>query len=407
MKNNLKKFVYVAKNLQGKRIKGTYIAEDEKYVIDSLTKKDLFVVSIKKISNNAPSTFFTVSGKVSLKEITSFCKQFSVLISSGISIIDAILTLKEQPYSSLLKKTLDKVEDDLYEGMMLSESMKKYSKIFPDFLSSMVYVGETSGKLSEVLISVADYYNRQQKNRQKLRSALAYPIVLFIMMIGVVVAMLNFVIPKFITSLSTMEIEMPTITMILFNTSKFFTANWQYIALGILVVVGILYFIGKTEKGRYFYDMCKVKIPISKKINMSIFTAQFVESLGLLLSSGIGVVPALENIKEIIKNKYLAKQFEKVIVDVKKGIALSNAIDIEMQLGSIVTQMIAVGEKTGSTDKMLLNTTEYFDQQVSNALSLISTIIQPILLAILGGFIAIMFIAIYAPILSMITSISV
>ena len=407
MKNNLKKYVYVAKDLKGNKIKGTFIAEDQQYVIDSLTKRNLFVEKIKTYSNKAPSTFFTISGKVSLKEITNFCKQFSVLISSGISIIDAIITLKEQQYSSLLKKTLSKVEDDLYEGMMLSESMKKYPKVFPDFLASMVYVGEASGRLPEVLISVADYYSRQQKNRQKLRSALAYPILLFVMMIAVMVAMLYFVIPTFITSLSAMEVELPAITVFLFNMSIFFRGNWQYVALGIVIFIALIYFIGKTDKGKYFYDMCKVKLPIIKKINMSIFTAQFVESLGLLLSSGIDIVSALESIRAIIKNKYLAKQFDKVIMDVKKGIALSNAVDLEMQMSSIVTQMIAVGEKTGQTDKMLLNTTEYFDQQVSNALSLVSTVIQPILLSVLGGFIAIMFIAIYAPILSMITSISV
>ena len=140
---------------------------------------------------------------------------------------------------------------------------------------------------------------------------------------------------------------------------------------------------------------------------MAIFTAQFVESLGLLLSSGLDIVSALENIKATIHNNYLEKQFEKVVLDVKKGIPLSNAIDIEMQLGSVVTQMIAVGEKTGSTDKMLIETSAYFDQQVESALGLISTIIQPISLAVLGGVIAVVFIAIYAPILSMITSINV
>ena len=407
MKNSLKKFVYVAKDLNGNKIKGTYIADDQQYVVDSLTKRNLFVEKIKTVSGKAPSAFFTVSGRVSLKEITNFCKQFSVLISSGISIIDAILTLKEQQFSSLLRKTLEKVEDDLYEGMMLSESMKKYPKVFPDFLASMVYVGETSGKLSEVLISVADYYTRQQKNRQKLRSALAYPTVLFFMMIAVLVAMLYFVIPSFVSSLSAMEVELPGITKFLFKMSAFFKSNWQNVALAIVILIGIIYLIGRTQKGRYFYDMCKVKIPIAKNINMSIFTAQFVESLGLLLSSGIDIVSALENIRAIIKNKYLGRQFDKVILDVKKGIPLSNAIEIEMQLSSIVTQMIAVGEKTGQTDKMLLGTTDYFDQQVSNSLSLVTSIIQPVLLSIMGLFLAVMFIAIYAPILSMISSISV
>ena len=406
MNNKLNKFSYIAKNTNGKRVRGTYIAEDEQFVREELSKNNLFVVKIKKLSTKAPSAFFSISGKVSTKEITNFCKQFSVLISSGISIIDAILTLKEQPYSNLLKKTLEKVVDDLYAGMMLSQSLKKYPKVFPDFLASMINVGESSGKLPEVLLSVSSYYTRIQKNKQKLRSALAYPLILFLMMLGVTLVMMLFVIPKFVETFQQMEIEMPAITLSLFNISNFFRDYWKYLLLGILLIVILTYVFLKTESGRYFFDTCKVKLPIFKKITYAIFTAQFVESLGLLLSSGLDIVTCLENVRVIIKNKYLAQQFEKVVIDVKKGIPLSSAIEIEMQLGTVVTQMIAVGEKTGETDKMLLQTVEYFDGQVESALGLITTIVQPIMLSIMGIFIAILFVAIYAPILSMITTLT-
>lgn len=403
----MKKYVYVAKNLEGKKIKGTFIAEDEEYVKNTLAQNNLFLLKIKQSSSNAPTSFFSISGKVSTKELTSFCKQFSVLVSSGISIIDSITALKEQPYSNILKKTLDKVIEDLYAGLMLSESMKKYPKAFPQFFVSMIYVGEASGKLGDVLISVANYYSRSQKNKNKLRSALAYPIVLFVMMIGVMVAMLSFVIPTFINSLSAMEIELPTLTVFLFNLSNFLRENWQYLALGLIVIIAIVYGISHTKKGRYFFDYLKVKLPIFKKINMSIFTSQFVQSLGLLLSSGLDIVTSLESINNIISNTYLKKQFERVMIDVKKGVPLSNAIEIEMQLSSVVSQMIAVGEKTGKTDKMLLQTTDYFDSEVEKALGLINSIIQPILLIMIGGFIALMFVAIYTPILSMITSLTI
>ena len=403
----MKKFLYVAKNLEGKKIKGTYIAEDEEFVKTSLAKQNLFVTSIKKVSNNSPSAFFSVSGRVSLKEISNFCTQFSILISSGISIIEGIKILKEQGYSNLLKKTLEKVIDDLYAGLMLSSSMKKYPKIFPKFLVSMVYVGETSGKLDEVLVSVAKYYNREQKNKSKLMSALSYPIVLVFMMIAVVVVMLHFVIPTFIESFSKMEIEMPGLTMFLFNLSNFARSNWQYIALIVVIIALIIYVFSKTKEGRYFFDKCKVTLPIFKKINMAVFTSQFVQSLGLLLSSGLDIVSSLETIKNIINNKYIEKQFDKVILDVKKGIPLSTAVELEMNLSTVVVQMISVGEKTGSIDKMLLQSSEYFEQDIENALSAISTVIQPVLLGILGAVIAFLFIAIYTPILSMITSLNV
>ena len=401
----MNKFNYVAQSLDGKKIKGTYIAEDEDYVKETLAKSNLYLISIKKVSGNAPSAFFSLTGRVGINELTSFCKQFSVLISSGISIIDSVKTLRQQPYSSLLVKTLEKVTDDLYAGMMLSQSMKKYPKVFPDFFASMVYVGETSGKLSEVMISVANYYTREKKNKNKLRSALAYPITLLILMIAVLVVMLHFVIPTFISSFKSMNIEMPGLTMFLFNLSNFFRAYWQYIGLGVVVIALSIYAFSRTKNGRMLFDKWKVTLPIFKKINMAIFTSQFVESLGLLLSSGLDIVSSLDAISNTIHNVYLKQQFDRVIIDVKKGIPLSTAIVLEMKLSSVVTEMIAVGEKTGKTDQMLLQTTEYFDQEVEKSLGLITSIIQPILLSILGAFIAVMFIAMYAPILSMITSI--
>lgn len=400
----MNKFIYVAKDLQGKKFKGTYIAEDESFVRENLAKKDLYIVSIKKASNNSNAAFFSLTGKVSTKELTSFCKQFSILISSGISIIESLEVLLSQSYSQLLKRTITKVIDDLHAGNMLSDAMKKHPKVFPEFFTSMVYVGETSGKLDEVLISVANYYTRQQKNRHKLKSALAYPIVLTLMMLAVMVVMLHFVVPTFVSSFSEMDIEMPGLTIALFNISNFFRANWMYLLLGIAGVVGIIFLAGRTYRGRLFFDKLKVLIPLMKQINMAIFTSQFVQCLGLLLSSGLDIVSSLENMKNIIGNKYLKTQFEKVILDVKKGIPLSAAIDLEMKMSPVVVQMIAVGEKTGATDKMLLQTYDYFDQEVDSALGLLSTIIQPILLSVLGIFIALMFISIYTPILSMITS---
>lgn len=407
MNEKLNKYSYVAKDIYGKKIKGTYIAQDEKFVVEDLAKSNLYVTKITKTNANAPSAFFSISGKVGLKEISNFCKQFSVLITSGISIIEAIQVLMEQNYSSLLKKTLQKVVDDLYQGMMLSESMKKYPKVFPNFLSSMIYVGETSGKLSEVLISVANYYTRDQKNKQKLRSALAYPLILVVMLVVVLIAMFHFVIPTFISSFAKLDVEIPPITMALFNMSNFFKNNWQYVALLIVVLAFSIYVVAKTKNGKYFFDKLKVSLPVAKKINMATFTAQFVESLGLLLSSGLDIVSALESIRAIIHNTYLKRQFDRVIVDVKKGIPLSSAIQLEMNLGSVVTQMVAVGEKTGKIDKMLLETTSYFDQQVEHSLALITTTIQPILLSVLGVVIAVVFVAIYSPILSMITSLNV
>ena len=402
----MNKYTYVARDIAGKRIKGTFIAENEEYVKTALAKDDVFLISIKKASNSAPSSFFSFSNRVTIKELNSFSKQFSVLISSGISIIDALTTLKAQPYSSLLKRTLEKVIEDIYGGMMLSQSMKKYPKVFPSFYASMVYVGETSGQLDKVLVSVSDYYSREKKTRDKLRTALAYPAVLIVLMLAVVVVMMHVIIPTFISSFSTMGVEMPALTMALFNMSIFFREYWQFLALGVIALAFLIYLYSRTNGGRMFIDKLKISLPLFKKINMAVFTSHFVECLGLLLNSGLDIISALEATRSVVGNKYLEKQFVQVITDVKKGVPLSSAIDFEMKLSPVVTQMMLVGEKTGKLDSMLLSTTDYFEQEVEKSLGILTTTIQPIVLALLGGVIAVMFIAMYSPILNMITSVS-
>lgn len=401
----MNKYKYVAKTLSGKMVRGTFVAESEEYVKNALMKDDLFVLKIGKASTSAPSTFFSLSGRVSITELNSFSRQFAVLISSGISIIDSIATLKEQPYSSLLRKTLGQVLEDLYNGLMLSQSMKKYPKVFPAFYSSMVYVGETSGELSQVLNSVSTYYAKEKKNKSKFQSAMAYPVILFIMMIAVLVIMLHFVIPTFISSFSVMDVDMPPLTMFLFRMSEFVRGSWQYILLTLVIVIFSIYLFSKTKRGRYIIDKMKMTLPIFKKINIALFTSHFVQSLGLLLSSGLDMVSSLNSIKAIIDNKYLERQFDRVILDVKKGMPLSSAVSIEMKLSPVVIEMLLVGEKTGKLDKMLLSTSDYFDEEVEKAMNLITTILQPAVLSLLGVAIAVMFIAMYSPILNMITSI--
>lgn len=403
----MKKFLYKARDLNGKKVNGTYIAESEDDMKRGLAKNNLFLESFKQLSNKKPSSFFSVTGKVSINELCNFCTQFSVMITSGIAVVDCIKILKVQSYSSLLRKTLEKVEEDLSTGLMLSQSMKKYPKVFPNFFVSMVYVGETSGQLDKILISVAEYYTRRQKNSKKIKSALAYPITLVVLVLGVLVVMFNFVIPTFISTFKQLNVEMPFLTMAMFNISNFVRENWKMIFLAIVAIILLIYIIGKTSGGRYFYDALKVKFPILKQITMATFTSTFTQSFGLLLSSGLDMVSSLDAISKIIDNKYLAKQFNIMKNDVEKGLSLSESLSINMKLSQILIQMIMVGEETGTLDKILLRTYDYFDQQIDTALGLITTFIQPVLLVFLGVVIATIFAAIYMPILSMITSLKV
>ena len=240
----MQKYKYTAANLQNKKIKGTFIAKDEKDLAEQLAKQSLYLISAKIYSGATPSAFFTMgTGKVSLPELTTFCRQFAIMLTTHIPLLECLDILKNQSFSGYFRKIIDVIYDDVKSGLVLSEALKKHAKVFPDFFRSMVYVGEMSGKLEIVFNSLADYYERDSAMRRKLRSAMAYPIMLLCMTIGIAVLMLTMVIPKFKESLADMEVPITGLTKVVYDISDFVTAWWQPILAGVLILAIIIFFI--------------------------------------------------------------------------------------------------------------------------------------------------------------------
>ena len=403
----MNKYKYVATSQDKKTIKGTFVAENENEMKEMLLKAGYYVSSYRQVSSKQLSSVLSLSNKIKTKELSQFCNQFSVMINAGISIAECIEVSAEQSFTPKLKKALKTILEDLKQGVSLSDAMAKHPKIFPPFFSSMVFIGENAGCLDRVLVTVAEYYELESKTKKKIRSALAYPIILLVMLLGVVVAMMVFVIPRFMDSFGKMDVKMPGITMFIFNASIFFQENFLYVFLVLFALVFTLYMLKFLPSVDFFYDRLKVTLPVFKKINMSIFTSRFCRSLGLLLSSGADTLGALEVLKKTINNKYLQKKFDRVIDDVRMGMAMSSALEVEMGMSPILTQMMIVGEKTGELDSVLVKTAPYFDDETEKSLNLITTIIQPAVMILLGGMIAILFVAIYSPILQSIKSLQI
>lgn len=403
----MKKFKYVATDKDGKTIKGNFVAENETEMKEMLLKAGYFVTSFRQVSTSDLSAFFSLSGKVKVNELSQFCNQFSIMIAAGISIEESIEVASQQSFSRLLKTTLNKVLEDLRQGVLLSDAMAKHPKVFPPFFSSMVFVGESAGCLDRVLVNVAEYYQLEERTKKKVRGALAYPAILLAMLIGVVVVMMAFVIPQFVGAFATMDIEMPALTMAIFNMSNFFKENILYILAFLFAFIVVMWALNFLPSVKELYDTLKIKLPIFHRINMAIFTSRFCRSLGLLLASGSDSLSALENLKKTITNRYLSKQFDKVVANVQMGMSLSSALSSEMGLSPVLIQMIVVGERTGDLAPILNRTAPYFDAQAEASLNLITTIVQPTIMLLLGASVAVLFIAIYSPILQMITELQI
>jgi len=399
----MKKFKYTAINADKKKFTGTFMAEDEESLREQLILQKLYLVKSRAVSFKPPNAFFSVSGKVKVGELTTFCRQFSIMISSGILAIDCLSVLKNQSYTGYFKKVLEEMHEDVKAGKLISEAMEKHKNAFPEFFRSMTYVGEMSGTLDKVLVSLADYFESDSKLKAKTKSAMVYPIMLLVMLVAVVMLMMIFVIPTFRDSLAALDVEMPALTMTIFNFSEYLIANWMKIFLYVFAILFMISMFGKTKKGRYVYDTIKLKIPIINNIQVNKASSKFARAFGLLIGSGMDIVEAMSIVSIVLGNKNIEKRFKVSAEAVTQGKTLTSALNEEKIFPDMLIQMISIGEKTDSIDEVLLKSCAFFDDLVERSLSRLTTILQPLMLLIMGLSVGVIFYAIYSPMLSIMT----
>ena len=403
----MKKYKYTAVNINKEKFSGTFVTNDEKDLANHLMRQNLFLVSATPYSGGTPSAFITLgTGKVSLSDLTTFCRQFSIMLNAGISIVGSLECLKEQNFSTYFKSLLEVIYDDIKAGVALSKAMEKHKSVFPDFFRSMIYVGEVSGKLDEVFSALADYYEKDAAQKRKIKSALSYPIMLAVMAVGIVILMMVFVIPTFRDAMSSLNVEITGYTKVVYDISDFMVNYWLII-LAVIAVIGVGAFIfGKTEKGAYLYDKLKLKLPLVKKVELDLVTARFARSFALMLASGMDIAEALDSVSVVLTNRDVTARFIKAAEEVKHGSKIAVAFEKYKLFPPLMIQMIAIGERTASLDEIMNRTCSFFDEQADIAIESVTSTIQPIMLLIMGALIGSLFIAVYSPMLSIMTQIA-
>ncbi len=404
----MQKYRYTAINLQKQKIKGSFIAKDEADLEQQLAKQSLFLVSAKPYDNGTPSAFFTLgTGKISISELTAFCRQFSIMLNTHIPILDCLDILKNQPYSSYFRSIISVIYEEVKGGTLLSDALEKQSKAFPDFFRSMVKVGELSGKLDEVFNSLSDYYETDSNLRRKMKSAMSYPLMLAGMTLAIVILMMVVVIPTFRETLTKLEVEVTGLTAAVYAISDFILLNWQYLLVGLIVLGFLIFSVSHTQFVGYYVDVLKLKIPILKTIQLNIITSRFARAFALLLSSGMDLNEALYSTEIVLGNRYLLGRFQQASESIRSGMSLTNAFESYDLFPSMMIQMITIGEKTNSLNDVLTRSCSFFDSQVETSLNSITNKIQPIMLVIMGAVIGTLFLAVYSPMISIMTGLSV
>jgi type IV pilus assembly protein PilC len=392
-------FAYRVRTKEGRVLEGTMDANGESAVASKLRSQGMTPIQISKESKaSMKMELHILPQRVKLKDLAIFSRQFATMINSGLSLLRALNILAEQSENPKLAEAIRSIRDDVERGSSLSAAMSKFPKVFNNLFVSMVRAGETGGQLDTVLMKVADTYETEHKLRQKVKSAMTYPIVVLGISVLLLIVMLIFIVPTFAEMFKSLGGDLPLPTKILVGMSE--KAKF-IVPLGFLIAIGsvIGYKKGRRTSAEFRHkaDKLKLKIPVLGQLTDKIAVARFTRMLGLLLKSGVPVLQALDIVGEAAGNEVINRAAQDVRESVRTGESMAAPLSNHSVFPPMVIQMIAVGEDTGALDSMLDKIADFYDQEVESMTESLVSLIEPIMIAFLGGIVGGMVIALYMP----------
>lgn len=397
----MKKFNYRAMKSDGNKIEGIHEANTRDEVVEMITANGYYPLKIEEIAGSKEIGSLNFNNKVTTKDLAVFCRQMFTMLNAGVSITNALEMMEAQCTSKKLKMILGEICEDVKKGKMFSECMRNYPKDFPKLLISMVQSGEATGNMDEIMLRMATHFEKENKINNKVKSAMIYPIVLAIVAVVAIMAIMIFVMPTFRQIFDSEDLVMPGITVALLALSDFMRENIVIILIVIAgLVVGINMF-RKTAKGYDFFSRFKLKLPVIGDLNRKIITSRFTRTMSTLLSSGISLIEALPIVTEVLGNKVAEEEMNSIREKVVKGEGLSEPIRMATVFPEMLSSMIKIGEESGSLDDILNKTADFYDEEVDQAITTATSLIEPALIIVMGGAIGVLVIAIMLPMFDM------
>lgn len=398
-------FKYKALSKSGEKIENTYNANTKEEVLAMMRSNNYYPLKIEEVVENTKvdSNLFV---KVKTKDIAIFCRQFYTMLNAGATINNCLNILGQQITNKKLRNSVISVDEYIRKGMTLSEAMKKESKSFPDLLINMIASGEVSGTLDTIMKRMSEHYEKENKINNKVKGAMVYPIMLGIMSIGIIMLMLTFVMPMFVSMFESNGVKLPLITRMLLGMSAVLK-NWWYIV--IVVLGGIIFLLTsyfKTENGQALMSRIKLKLPILKGINEMIVVSRFTRTLSTVLASGMTLIQALQVVATVVGNKVVENKVVEVKEQLMKGGSLSEPLTKVGFFPPMLCSMIKIGEESGALDDILDKTADFYDDELDTAIQKLTSIIEPLMILVMGLIIGSMIISILLPMFDMYNTMS-
>lgn len=390
----LPNYRYRATAINGKTVRGTLTASDPDAMLSELKKKDLFLLDYSQVSQ----TLF--GSKLKSAELTDFCRQVGSFLDAGVSVTQSFqIIASRDSISKFGKKCYSEICTSLKHGKSLSEAMADQGKVFPELLISMIRAGETSGKIGETFTNMGTHFQKQQRIKSQVNGALAYPCILVVLLVLVIIVLFTFVIPMFGEMFT--DSELPITTRIMMGMSDFLANRWYIVVLVAAALVAGVILLMRNPGTRFVIDRTILKIPKIGKLVKIVYTVSFSRTLASLYTSGLPILNAIQISRDTVNNRFLRSQFDECIKSIWIGNLLSESIKAMDCFDSKLGDTVKVGEETGKLDSMLLSTADDYEYESSAAIKSMMSIIEPLMIVILGVVVAVVMVSVFMPIYSM------
>jgi type IV pilus assembly protein PilC len=398
-------YVFKAMDLAGVQAKGEVEAESKQAVAEQLKERGLVVVDIasKYRSKELNVELFS---RVNAKDLAVASRQLATMVTSGMSIMRALQVLETQTGSKMLRETVGAVRHDVEAGLLLSDAMSRHPKVFGPLYVAMVRAGETGGVLEECLMRTADQLEKDAALKRQVRAAMIYPALVITFAVGVLMALVAFLIPVFVGVFKQFPGKLPALTQFMVNFSHLVTHQW-YLIIGFVVVsVGGFIALRRNERGREIWDAFKLRIPMKiGEVVQKVAIARWSRTLSALTSAGVPIMQAIEITGKTAGNSVIEKSMGDVITSVKGGGTISAPLRECPVFPPMVSQMVGVGEETGALDAMLAKIADFYDSEVEAAVKALTSILEPVMIIFVGGIVGVIVISMYLPLFSVYNSI--
>jgi type IV pilus assembly protein PilC len=397
-------FLYEALDKGGKQVRGIIEAVNEDSIVEKLRGMGYYPLRVNLHRKRASEIdLLAMPGlkilfhRVKRKHVMTFTRQLATLIDAGLPILRSLRILEEQVESAIFKDIIAKIAKEIEGGSTLSDAMGKHPKVFDNLYVAMVRAGEIGGVLEAVLNRLAEFQEKRQQMVGKVRSAMMYPCVVLCIATIIVGFILIKIIPRFVDIFRQLGADLPTPTLILVNISKAVTEHFIAVGLGVIALVVVVKQINKTKQGKYFFDSSKLKLPVFGTIFLKVAIVRFAGTLSTLINAGVPILQAIDIVRETSGNEVISRAMEQVYNSIKDGETIHEPMREAKVFPPLVCHMVAVGEETGAIDQMLSKVAEAYEREVDDTINALTSIIEPVLIVILGVIVGSIVICLYLP----------